>query len=143
MTEQTGTISYPTPIFQNLPIQAQFYKPSRYQISDISTGLTTLVTTTEDHNYVIGQEVRLVIPPPYGIRQLNGQSGVIISIPQDDQFVLNISSQFVDPFINASDELQVAQVTAIGDFNMGQTNINGRNNQKTFIPGSFQNISPQ
>jgi len=135
-------ISYPIPIYSNLPIQSDFYKPKRFVIENIGLGMTTTITTTENHDYVVGQLCRLIIPPTFGSRQLNGRQGYVISIPADDQVVLDIdSAQNVDPFI-ASSATTKAQILAIGDGNSGIINSEGRVNNVTFIPGSFINISP-
>jgi len=92
-------ISYPIPPYQNLPIEPQNYQPSRFVISDITLGQTTIVTTTEDNNYVIGQLVRLIIPETYGCRQLNESQGYVLSIPADDEVELSIYSVGIDPII--------------------------------------------
>lgn len=140
-------MAFPYPIvgpiapYINLPIQPQFYKPSRFVISDIELGQTTTITTTEDMNYVIGQQIRLLIPPSFGSIQLNGKDGFVIEIPQDDQVVVTIDSSVdVNAFID-SDETTQAQIIAIGDINQGVENL-GRTNNTTFVPGSFINISP-
>jgi len=134
-------ISYPIPAYQNLPIEPQFYQPSRFVISAIALGVTTVVTTTVNNNYVIGQLVRLIIPPSFGTRQLNEQQGYVISIPNPNQVELTIYSVGFDAFINSTATTQ-AQILAIGDINTGVTNANGRSSTGTFIPGSFINISP-
>lgn len=134
-------ISYPIPAYSNVPIQPQFYQPSRFIISSITLGQTTTITTTEDHNYVIGQLVRLIIPPTYGTRQLNEQQGYVIFIPAPNQVVLDIYSLGFDSFISSSATTK-AQILAIGDINSGPTNISGRINNITYIPGSFMDISP-
>jgi len=136
-------ISYPIPVYSNLPIEAQFYQPSRFVISAISlNGATITVTTTEDMNYVVGQLVRLIIPPPFGSRQLNDQEAYVISIPAANQVTLDISSYNVDPFINSAFTTK-AQILAIGNIANGQINSSGRSATGTYIPGSFINISPQ
>lgn len=136
-------ISYPIPPYSNVPIEPQFYQPRRFVISAIAlSGSTITITTTEDHDYVIGQLVRLIIPPPFGSRQLNGQEAYVIAIPAADQVTLDISSYGVDPFINSAFPTK-AQILAIGDIANGQQNTNGRTNNLTYIPGSFINISPQ
>lgn len=136
-------ISYPIPAYSNLPIHAEYYAPSRFVIFAITLGQNTTVTTTADTNYVIGQLVRLIIPPTYGSRQLNESEGYVLSIPASNQIVLSInSSRNVDPFIN-SNATTKAQILAIGDTNTGVINANGRRNTGTYIPGSFINISPQ
>lgn len=134
-------ITYPIPAYQNVAIHAEYYLPTRFVISAISLGPTTTVTTSLPHNYVIGQEIRLVIPNGYGSTQLNGISGLVIIIPSTTQVTLDISSIGVDPFIAASLSQQ-PQILAIGDVNTGKINANGRIMLGTFIPGSFINISP-
>lgn len=131
----------PKPIYQNLPIEAQYYQPSRFVISAITLGSTTLVTTTLDVNYLIGQQVRFVIPPSFGTRQLNEKQGLVIDIPMPNQIVVNIDSSKYDTFISSSATTQ-AQIMAIGDVNTGQINANGPFHTQTNIPASFINISP-
>jgi len=133
-------ISYPIPPYQNLPIEPQNYQPSRFVISDITLGQTTIVTTTEDNNYVIGQLVRLIIPETYGCRQLNESQGYVLSIPADDEVELSIYSVGIDPFINSTQTTK-AQILAIGDVNTGNISANGPNVPLVAVPGSFINIS--
>lgn len=144
MTALTGVISYPIPAYQNLPINANFYVPNRFVISAVSLGFTTIITTTQDLNYVIGQEVKMIIPPSYGCRQLNEKKGFVISIPSSNQVEVSINSlENVDAFINANSLIELAQILSVGDINTGILNANGRSSTGTFIPGSFINISPQ
>lgn len=133
-------ISYPIPLYQNLPIEPQFYQPSFFFISGIALGQTTTVTTTANVNYVIGQQCRLLIPPSFGCRGLNGQTGFVISIPAANQVVLNIYSVGLDPFSSSSATTQ-PQIMAIGDVNTGYQSSTG-NLVQPLIPGSFENVSP-
>ena len=135
---------YPGPVapYNNVPINSQWYNPSRFVISAISLGQTTTITTTANMNYVIGQEIRLIIPPSYGCRQLNEQTGFVLSLPAVNQVTVSInSSKNVDPFISSSATTK-AQILAVGDINSGDVNSNGRINQITYIPSSFIDISP-
>jgi hypothetical protein len=135
-----SVISSPTPPYSNPPIEPQFYNPSRFVISNISLGQTTTVTTAVNHNYVVGQLTRLIIPFFFGSRQLNEASGYVVSIPAANQVVLNInSSTNVDSFI-AGSPANNCQILAIGDINFGFNNTNGILNQGTNIPGSFINV---
>lgn len=134
-------LSPPIPPYQNVPIEPQFYSPRRFVISAISLGVTTVITTTTDQDYTVGQLVRLVIPQSFGTRALNGISAYVISIPSSTEVELDIFSIGLDPFIFSSNGTQ-AQILAIGDNNYGQINRHGRIHQLTFIPGSFKNISP-
>lgn len=126
--------------YSNPPIQPQFYEPSRFDIVAISLGVTTTVTTDPDHNYVLGQQVRLLIPPTFGARFLNGQTGFVIAIPAADQVTLDIFSVGMDPFVSSSATTK-PQILAIGDRNNGLISATGRVNSTTAIPGSFINIS--
>lgn len=135
------TISYPTPLYATYPIQQYFYNPSQYFISNITLGIVTVVTTTENVNYFIGQVVRLIIPPANGCRQLNGKQGVVISIPTANQVEISINSSVnVDVFVTSLESNQ-PQILAIGDINSGQTNLTP-SNQNVSIPGAFINVSP-
>lgn len=131
----------PIALYNNVPIEPQFYQPSQFFISAITLGQTTTVTTSVNNNYVIGQICRLLIPNGWGSRGLNQQTGYVIGIPASNQVELNINSIAVNPFINIGFPTK-PQIVAIGDFNSGSINANGRAPIATFIPGSFENISP-
>lgn len=94
-----GVVSYPIPAYSNLPIEPQFYQPNRFVISAITLGQTTTITTSTDHNYVIGQQIRLIIPVRYGSYQLNDVLGYVISVPTTSSVVVDIVSANVDAFI--------------------------------------------
>lgn len=144
---QNPVISYPIPPYSNVPIQPQFYKPRNYVIVAIALGVTTTVTTAVDHDYVIGQEIRLIIPNKYGSRLLNEQLGYVVIIPAPNQIVVDIDSNGADPFIpspvfSVFESKIVPQVLPVGGVNSGAINANGRIQNITYIPGSFINISP-
>lgn len=136
-----GTVvSVPTPAYSNPPIEPQLYKPRSYFISTISLGQTTTVTSTTAHDYVIGQQVRLLIPSSNGCIQLNNQVGYVLSIPSTTQVEVSIYSLGGTPFAASSAATQ-PQILAIGDINSGQINSSGRIRNGTSVPGSFINIS--
>lgn len=142
MTILSGVISYPIPPYQNVPIEPQFYQPRRFVISGVILGTSTTITTLTDHDYVIGQQIRLIIPSVFGCYQLNESFGYVLEIPANNSVVVDInSSKNVDEFNFVSSNQQPA-ILAIGDVNTGATNISGRTNQITYIPGSFLDISP-
>jgi len=107
----TGVISYPIPPYSNVPIEPQFYQPSRFVISAITRGQTTLITTSTDHNYVVGQAVRLLIPQLFGSFQLNEAQGLVLSIPSSTQVVLNIDSTRADAFIASPYTATITNIT--------------------------------
>lgn len=135
-------ISYPTPLYQNMPINSSYYSPQRFNISAIAlNGSTIAVTTSTAHDYVVGQQVRLIIPPGYGSRLLNGSQGYVIVVNSTTQVTLDIPSYnvdaFADPGIGAG-----AQILAIGDINSGQISSTGNTGIVNYPPGAFINISP-
>lgn len=141
-------ISFPIPPYSNVPINAQYYQPSQFFISAIALGPTTTITTTVNHNYVLGQLCRLIIPPSFGTRQLNEQQGYVITIPAANQVVLAINSGGYDTFKSSSATTK-PQILATGDINSGYQSTTGvsiptiNGNTQINIPGSFINISPQ
>lgn len=138
-------IKGPIAPYSNLPIEPQFFQPWRFVISNITLGVTTtvmmVIPSITTLNYVVGQEVRLIIPPLFGCRQLNGQTGFVLSVIPPNQVIVSINSVGGDPYI-ASTATTQAQILAIGDINSGPINAQGRVNNGTFIQGSFINISP-
>ncbi len=134
-------IQGPVALYNNVPVNPQYFKPRRFEISSISIGLTTTITSTVPMDYVIGQEVRLIIPPDYGYRFLNQTTGFVIAIPSDNEVTLNINSLGNNSF-NPGSIAQTAQIVAIGDVNTGAVNDEGRRNNITYVPGAFRNISP-
>ena len=102
MTSYGTVVSYPVPPYTNPPIQPYFYQPSQFFISSITLGQTTTVTTTVNHNYVVSQLVRLLIPPQFGCVQLNEASGYVVNIPAANQVTLSIYSLNGDPFVSSA-----------------------------------------
>lgn len=136
-----SVISYPIPVYSNVPINPQFYQPRFWFINNITRGRLTLVDTTMSQDFVVGQLVRFIIPQPFGIRQLNNQQGYVIGINTPTQIIVNIDSSLMDAFTTSSSPTQ-PQILPIGDIGNGQINNRGRIDNVTYIPGSFINISP-
>jgi hypothetical protein len=114
MTTLTGVVSYPVPPYFNVPIEAQFYSPSRLSISNIARGITTTITTSAVHEYVIGQEIRLIIPPIFGSYQLNETKGYVISIPTTTSVVATIDSTQSDAFIPTPYTAVITNIASVG-----------------------------
>jgi hypothetical protein len=134
-------LTAPIPLYQNVPAQPQYYKPSRFVISNVTLGQTTVVTATATMNYVIGQLVRLIIPRFFGCRQLNEVTGYVISLPAANQVEIAINSAGGNPYSTNTSPNQ-PQIVAVGDVNNGYQAFNGNPNNPPIIPGSFINISP-
>lgn len=126
----------------NPPITPQYYQPSVFEITAMTCGSLTTITTAVNHNYVIGQQVRVVIPQPNGPTQLNESQSFVVSIPAANQVVTTLNSIGANTFVASSSSDQfVPQIMPIGDINSGQINT-GRSGNPTYIPGSFIDISP-
>lgn len=135
----------PIPLYANPPIEPQYFNPWTFAISDVSLGVTTLVTLTipaiTTLNLALNQQVRFLIPPTFGCRQLNQMLGYVLSITLPNQVEININSTMMDPYI-ASSATTPAQLQVVGDINSGAINAYGRIYNGTFIPGTFINVSP-
>jgi hypothetical protein len=122
------------------------YTPTIVDIEDVSLSAEALVTTTIDHTFVIGQQVQFFIPPEWGMRQLQGRKGYVLSIPNPDEFVVNIDTTFFDVFVTPSPPALVvidpAQVAGIGDQNTGTSSLGGIIANPNTIPGAYQNQPP-
>jgi hypothetical protein len=132
----------PTPPYTNPAIEPQFYSPRQRFISNLTLGTTTIVETSEDQEFVLGQQVRLLIPATAGSIELNQVLGYVINVISPTEVEVEINSNLgVSAFISNPNARQQPQIIPIGDINSGSINISGLNNQMTYIPGSFLNIS--
>lgn len=134
-------VTGPVPPYSNPPIQPEYYSPRVYEISNIDIGRTTTVTTSEDHDYVIGNLVRIHIPIDYQPRKMNEQTGIVITIPADNQVEIDIDSSTYNSY-SAGVGKQIPQIAAIGDYNSGYQSSTGPIVTSINIPGSYINISP-
>ncbi len=127
----------------NPAIHPDWFAPKAFSIEEITRGLTTTITTSEDHDYVIGQLIRTIIPMFYGMRELNEVQSYVISIPASDQVVIDVDSRSFNAFISSPTfALQTPYILAIGDVNTGYVSNTGRTVPFVGIAGSFINISP-
>ena len=137
-------ITGPIAPYSNVPIMPQYFSPWAFVISGITLGATTTVTmvipSTTTLNYVVGQLVRLLIPQSFGCTQLNEQTAYVITVTSPNQVTLALNSVGGNPFISSTATTK-AQIVAVGDINNGATNT-GRQNNFTYISGSFINVSP-
>lgn len=134
----------PTAYLANVPVNITYYTPQEYEISNITFGTTTTITTTEDVDYVAGQEIRLHIPQFYGTRELNQQLAYVISLPASNQVEININTNIgYTPFIISPTFAPTPpMICPIGTIRNGQINVISRTNVAINVPGSFRNISP-
>ena len=124
--------SYKQVLYPNL------YFPGNLIIDAVTTGATTTIKTTTQHNFQVGQEVGFRIPLVWGPTGLNELPnvlipgspiyGYVISVTDMQTFVVNINSTGFTAF-NANQAftsfpgLKWPQVMAVGDVNTGGVQI--------------------
>jgi hypothetical protein len=119
------------------------YIPFVCDISGVTTGQTTVITTAVDHGFVVGNQVQFYIPREWGITQLNKLKGYVLSLT-DDTIEVNIDStqfnQFSTPTVILPNIVQTPQVIPIGDGNTGYQYVGCHPPLK--IPGTYRNTYP-
>lgn len=115
-----------------------FY-PYICDIEAISQGANTIVTTSIDHMFVIGNQVQFFIPKQWGITQLNLLKGFVIDVPASDQITVNIDTSTFNAFVTPSGPAIVdpAQVSPIGDGNSGNLSPGGIPVSPNQVPGAY------
>jgi hypothetical protein len=136
----TALSGSPTGAFVRQVLFPWNYLPGQNVISAITTGTTTTVTTTDNHNYVVGQEIAFRIPSVWGTTQLNSLPnnsipgspiyGYVTSITSNTIFVCSINSTGFTAFNSNPTVAQVIgltppQVVAVGDVNSGGVAYSG------------------
>lgn len=120
------------------------YIPFKCNISSISQGSSTVVTTSVDHGFIVGNQVQFSIPKAYGMTQLNGKKGLVLSFTSNT-ITVNIDSSSFDPFVTPSVIPLIiydpAEVLPIGDQNVGYSVVAGVA-PSLQIPGTFRNTYP-
>lgn len=103
--------------YRIIPYDPIYYPRHRF-IADISSAASGVVTTTVQHGYTVGQEVRFVIPSGFGMTQLDGQSATITAVTAST-FTINIDTSgytaFAIPTAATFTAATWAQVTPIGE----------------------------
>ncbi len=122
----------------------QIYTPYICDISDIeSVDQQTVITTAIDHAFVIGSLVAFSIPQEWGMNQLNGLKGYVITLTSDT-ITINIDSSQFDAFVTPSPPefvvIDPAQVIPAGDANSGYSAPGAVQPQYQTIPGAYQGI---
>lgn len=115
------------------------YFPGVSFIRAITLGTTTIIETTDAHNFVVGQEVAFRIPPAWGTVELNSLPnnltpgapayGYVIAVTDFDTVVVNIDSSSsytafnVNQTVDSIPGLSYPQIVAVGDVNTGGVQI--------------------
>lgn len=74
--------------------------PMFLNITAITNSYPCQLTTSTSNIYIIGQLVRFSVPSDYGMFQINGLTGQIVSVdPTNLIFNINIDTTQFDPFV--------------------------------------------
>ena len=117
----------------------KFY-PFKCFITAIVNGMTTLVTTSVDHMFVIGNQIMFFIPKGWGITQLNHLSGYVIDIPSQNQVTVNINTLTFDAFTTPTPTsfvvIDYPEIAPVGDSNTGTLSPGGVPILPITVPGA-------
>ena len=95
------------------------YMPAVRDIIAITNADPCHITTSFANSYVVGTIVRLVIPNNYGMTLLNDFQCTIIELVSDTEFIVNVDTTDIDPFViptlQPGNNYTSAQVTPIGE----------------------------
>lgn len=114
------------------------FNPASVVIMAITQAVQALITTTTNITFVVGQSVRIVIPPAtrailttpafdYGMHEINGLLGNILVINSPTSFTIDIDTTLFQAFTFQPNATQLAQAVPVGE----------QNNQ---INGAWRNI---
>jgi hypothetical protein len=84
-----GTVA--TGAYSVIPFDPLFY-PTRRFIANISQAATAQVSVTVPHNLTVGQQVRFNVDPLNSMTQINGLSGIVLTIVDALNFTVNINT---------------------------------------------------
>lgn len=95
------------------------YMPAVRDILAITNANPAQVTTTFANSYVVGTIIRFVIPNNYGMTLLNGLQCTIIQLVSDTEFLVNVDTTDIDPFViptlQPGNNYTSAQIVPIGE----------------------------
>lgn len=102
-----------------MSIQAQMYpvfQPSLRVITNITNDFPAEVTTSFAHQYQTGLIIRIILPPGWGMTQINQQFSDI-TVTGDTTFTINLDTTFYYPFVTPVSYNQYPQAIPIGEIN--------------------------
>lgn len=137
----TNLSGSPAGAFVRQVLYPWLYLPGENFISAVTlSGTNVQITTTSNHNFVVGQEIAFRIPSVWGPTQLNSLPNnsipgspiyfYVTAVNSNTQFTCSALSSGVTAFTTAQavasvPGLQLPQVLAVGDVNSGGTAYSG------------------
>jgi len=105
-----------TGFYRKIKYNPMFYPRRRY-LANVTQAGSAVVTTTVDHGYTVGQEVRFHVSSPYDMVELDGLQGSITAVTAST-FTVDIDSSAFTAFafpVNADSPFTPAQVVPLGE----------------------------
>lgn len=97
------------------PTFSSFFSPWSATIASIVPGLLTTINTLQATNYGVGLQVRIVIPLPCGMQELNNQQVSIIKVLSPTSFLIGINSLTFDVYVRTGNDVYIGQVIPISE----------------------------
>ena len=130
----TALSGSPTGAYVKKVLYPFLYSPGVSVVTAVTTGSTTVVSTTAPHNLVVGQEVAFRVPAAWGITQLNSlpnsvipgspMYGYVTIVNSSTQVTVNINSSAYTAYtsniaVSSVPGLTPMQLLSVGDVNTG------------------------
>ena len=81
---------------RRIPYNPRFYPRNRTITKVTSSGTSTIVTLSVDHEYVAGQVVKFIVPSAFGMIELDGLQGTVTAVGASDGVVTNTITVDID-----------------------------------------------
>lgn len=86
-------------------------------VTAITNAFQSTITTSFDHNYVVGQIVLLSVPKAFGMKEADRQQATILAVPATNQMTVSLNTSTFTPFAfppASAVPFTFAQVSSIG-----------------------------
>lgn len=109
---------------RRIPFDARFY-PRRRFITAITQAASAVVTLSVTHGYIVGEQVRIVVPSAFGMTQINGLLGTVTAInTTTNTITLNVDSTAFTAFAFPTSAVAAAGVTFAQIVPVGEAAVN-------------------
>ena len=111
---------------RRVPFDPRFYPPTRL-ITSISKASSAVIVLSVTHQYVVGQQVRIIVPSAYGMTEMNNQLATITAInTTTNSITVNVDSTNFTTFAFptsaiAATGVNFAQVVPVGEAAVNST----------------------
>jgi hypothetical protein len=102
--------------YRKIKFNPIFY-PRNRTVCNITAAVQAVVTTTVNHTFTVGQQVRFTVPAAFGMVQLDAQQATIVAVTASTltiDYDTSAFTAFAWP-LNASFPFNFAQVTPVGE----------------------------